>query len=360
MRKVRLIDLGVVPYMSTQSVWHAVAYAMEAGSPDTITLLSPDRPYICIGYHQELEKEVDLDFCQREGLPVTRREVGGGTVYLDSNQVFTHFIFHRRRVPRSVEEVYQLFCRPTVEAYQALGVAAYHRPVNDIQVAGRKIGGTGAALIGEAMVMAGSLMFDFNTQMMARAIKVSSEKMRDKILENLQDYMTTLRRELGAAPDREMVKGLFIRKCEEVLGVEVVPGELTPKELTLAQELDRRLGSWEFLNEKSGMPRRGVKIKEGLRVLEGAYKAAGGLIRATTVLEEEIRIDDLTISGDFTIVPSQEITRLERTLEGEVFQADPLLERVNYFYRVSQAQSPGIAPDDWVRAILIGAEAASN
>jgi hypothetical protein len=43
-RRVRLLDLGQVPYLRSQTIWHAVAYAMTEDSPDTITLLSPDTP----------------------------------------------------------------------------------------------------------------------------------------------------------------------------------------------------------------------------------------------------------------------------------------------------------------------------
>ena len=41
-------------------------------------LATPGEPYVCIGFHQDLEHEIDLEFCRREGLPVVRRETGGG------------------------------------------------------------------------------------------------------------------------------------------------------------------------------------------------------------------------------------------------------------------------------------------
>jgi lipoate-protein ligase A len=266
-------------------------------------------------------------------------------------------MFHRDRTPRRVDEVYELLIRPIVETYQAMGIEAYHRPINDIQVAGRKIGGTGAALIGETMVMAGSLMFDFNTTMMSRALKVPSEKMRDKIFESLQEYMTTLRKELGVAPAVDAVKEIFIEKCEQALGVEVYQGELTARELEILEELDRRFVSDEWLNLKGGLPKQGVKIKEGLRVVEASHKAPGGLIRATTLLADDRYIDDLTLSGDFTILPSRELAHLEETLEGEELEEEPLAERVEFFYRKNEVQTPGIGQEDWVKAVVSGREA---
>ena len=52
-------------------------------------------------------------------------------------------------------------------------------------------------------MLVGSLMFDFNSELMARVLKVPSEKMRDKVYQSLQEYMTTMTRELGRLPDRE-------------------------------------------------------------------------------------------------------------------------------------------------------------
>jgi lipoate-protein ligase A len=234
---IRLLDLDRVAPMRSQTVYHAVAHAMTAETPDTIILVSPTDPYVCIGYHQDLEKEVDLAYCLAHHLPVYRREVGGGVVYLDDRQVFTQWVFHRPHLPASLDQRFALYIRPLVETYQNLGITAYHRPVNDIQVAGRKIGGTGAMASGEAEVMVGSLMFDFNFELMARVLKVPSEKMRDKVYQSLQEYMTTMTRELGQTPGRDRVTSLYIERCRAALEADIVPGGLTEQEEALAREL---------------------------------------------------------------------------------------------------------------------------
>ena len=127
MKPIRLLDLGLVPPIRSQTIYHAVGHALTVDSPDTIILVAPDRPYVCIGYHQDLEREVDLDYCRDHGLPVARREVGGGAVYLDAGQLFVQWVFHRDALPGSLEAKFELYIRPLVETYQALGIAAYHR-----------------------------------------------------------------------------------------------------------------------------------------------------------------------------------------------------------------------------------------
>ena len=162
-----------------------------------------------------------------------------------------------------MEERFRLYVDPLVRTYRALGIAAEYRPINDVHVAGRKIGGTGAARMDRAEVVVGSLMFDFDIATMARVLKVPSEKFRDKVVQSLTDYMTTMRRELGEPPPRERVVETYVvdvrprswagRSC---------PGELRTEELELAARLDERFagralarGGWGLAPARREDPR---------------------------------------------------------------------------------------------------------
>lgn len=351
MRQVRLLDLENVSAVRSQTVYHAVAYAMKEDSPDTIILVSPSQPYVCIGYHQDLEKEVDSDYCHERGLPLLRREVGGGAVYLDNGQVFTQWIFHPGQLPRSLDERFALYVKPLVDTYQALGVNAYFRPINDIHVAGKKIGGTGAAQMGISEVVVGSLMFSFDKATMARVLRVSSEKMRDKVYESLEQYMTTLTEQVGSTPNREAVKKLYVDKCAAVLQAEMVRGGWTSEEEAMAQELDARFVSDEWLYQKGGLRQAGIKIHEDVRIIESAFKAPGGLIRVTARLQEG-RIDDLAISGDFTLLPAFAIGALEQGLRGLRTTREALVGRLQEVYTALNIQSPGVTPEHLADAVL--------
>jgi len=354
MNPIRLLDLGLVSPLRSQAVYHAVGYAMTEQTPDTIILVTPDRPYVCIGYHQELEKEVDLDYCKAAGMPVYRREVGGGAVYLDEGQMFIQWVFHRHHLPTNLEARFELYIRPLVETYQALSIPAYLRPINDVHVGGKKIGGTGAAQMGDAEVVVGSLMFTFDKATMARVLKVPSEKMRDKIFQSLEQYMTTMQEQLGHVPDRAAVRDLYVARCAVALGAEVVPGEWSAAEEAMAAEIDARFTSDEWLRQRGGLRQAGVKIHEDVRVVEGAHKAPGGLIRVTARLREG-RIDDLALSGDFTVLPAFAIGALEQALRGAAVTRDALSARLAEVYRALSIQAPGVTPDDFVQAVLVSA-----
>ncbi len=352
MDAIRLIDLKLVPPVRSQTIYHAVAYALDDHTPDTIIIVAPTKPYVCIGFHQELEKEVDVEYCRAHNLPIYRREVGGGAVYLDQNQVFTQWVFHRNALPTDLGQRFALYIQPLVETYHALGISANYRPINDIHVNGKKIGGTGAAQMGSAEVVVGSLMFDFNFELMAKVLKVSSEKMRDKIFQSLNEYMTTMTKQLGYTPDRDTVVNLYLEQVKKSLGREIVRGEPTAKELALAAELDQKFATDEWLYQKGGLRQSGVKIHEDVRVIEVAHKAPGGLIRVTARVREG-RLDDLTLSGDFTMLPKFAPGALELALRGTALEVDAVRARIAEVYASVAVQSPGVSVDDLTTAVML-------
>lgn len=350
---LRIIDAGTVPWLDSQVIYHAVASAMTGATEDTLTLVNPASPYVCLGYHQELDKEADVSYCEEHGLPITRRQVGGGAVYLDRNQLFWHFIVHRARAPYHIEEVYSRYLAGPVNALREMGIPAVHRPVNDIQVEGRKIGGTGAASIGEAMVVVGSLIYDFDYEVMSRVLKVPSEKFRDKVYQSLREYLSTIRRELGDnAPSWDEGKRILIRQIAETLGVDVHFDTLTEREQREMVRLREIFSSKEWVDQAGGLKRHGVKISEGVHVREAAYKAPGGLIRATIRVRENL-LDDVTLSGDFFIYPQDTIGALEQALAGSGLEQQELRERVALFWQDYHIQAPGVTPDDVARVIML-------
>lgn len=379
MKRIRLLDLGVVKPIRSQTVYHAVAYAMTETTTDTVILVRPDAPYVSIGYHQDAEQEVDLAYCRAHGLSVIRREVGGGAVYLDGGQVFVQWVFGRGRsagdagttrvaLPADLTQRFALFARPLVETYQSLSIPAYFRPVNDIHVNGRKIGGTGAAQIGEAEVLVGSLMFTFDKMTMARVLKVSSEKMRDKVFQGLEQYMTTIAEQIpgfcqesGFETRRQAVLTAYLERCAAALGAVIVPGAWSDAEEAAATTLDARFASEEWLLARIrhvaqiGRGRQGVKIHAGVRVVEGAYKAPGGLIRVSARLRED-RVDDVSITGDFTMFPAGAVAALEAGAAGLKYARPTLIAGLSQIYRESAIQSPGVTAEDLAEAIMLAGQ----
>lgn len=348
---IRLLDLDEVSYLHSQTIYHAVAYCTASASPGTIIILRPREPYVCIGYHQILENVIDVEYCRQKGIPIIRREVGGGAVYLDRDQLFFQCVFPINKAPRRVDSLYKLFLKPAVKTYRRLGIEAYYLPVNDIQVDQKKICGTGAGRIEDAAVVVGNILFDFNYDEMARILRVSSEKFRDKIYDSMQLYLTTLRRELGYIPDREKAKNILIKAFEELLEYPLHNGSLTADEHHMVARIDKKFTDPDWVYEKGGKLTNWIKISADVNIMESRYKAPGGLIWIILRLKGDT-IDDIVISGDFTIQPSDALNNLEDRLKGQPHEADPLLRAIESYYKDQSIESPGVTPEDILRVIM--------
>jgi lipoate-protein ligase A len=346
-----LLNLGERPWEESMLIFHALArMGVEA-----LDIVSPVTPFVSIGYFQNAEQEVDLEYCRKEGLPIIRREVGGGTVYLDHNQIFYHLVWDQNnpRFSRRVSEIYQHLSVPPIETYQEFGIKAEFREVNDIVTAeGRKIAGLGGANIADSMVFVGSVILDFDYEKMVRAIKVPDEKFRDKVFKTMKENVTTMNRELGRIPPRDQITRVLVEKFEKVLG-KLEPVELNDGIIRKIKELALWFNSPGFLFKKAPQIPKGVKIKEGVDILYGIYKARGGLIRTVQEVEKKTLME-IDISGDFTMLPKEELSDLEGALKETEREEKKLESKIEEFYEKSGVQTPGVEPQDITKAIQAG------
>ena len=182
--------LGYTSWQHSQSLYHAAAHLGR----EALIMLTPGFPYVCIGFHQDASQEIDLEAAKAANIPVFRREVGGGAVYLDRGQLFFQLIMRKDNpsVPAHKEDLYRIFLDPIIETYRSLGIPAEYKPVNDIIANGRKVSGTGAAEIGDTVVLVGNYIIDFNYEMMSKVLRVPDEKFRDKVFKTLQENLSTI------------------------------------------------------------------------------------------------------------------------------------------------------------------------
>ena len=291
---IRLIEAGAVSCLRSQTIYHGLAYARTQATPPTIVLATPAEPYVCVGFHQNIEAEIDLEYCASQGLPVLRRETGGGAVYLDSNQLFVQWVMGSDELPARLDRRFALFLEPMVKTYRSYGIQAQVHPINDVHVDGRKIVGTGAAHIGNAEVLVGNFIFDFDKDAMARVLKVPSAAFRREVRASLEEYMASARHVCGEALDPQAVAATYIEACGQALKAPLEPGTLTEEEEDAIATMDARLSASTFQQGGDGLRRPGLKIHEDVYVAEATCDSPE--IRVTARIHTG-HLESVTISG---------------------------------------------------------------
>lgn len=346
-----LYNLGTVGWRESQLYYHALAYLGRSG----LLLLQPDSPYVCLGYHQDARAEIDLDYVEQNDIPLFRREVGGGAVYLDRGQLFYQFVFDKNdpALPASKDAFYRKYLQPVVQTFRDFDLDARFKPVNDILVDGRKISGNGAAEIGESVVLVGNFMLDFNYEQMARVLRVPDEKFRDKIYKTLGENLTTMTRALGEAPPLEAISQRLLENCARLLG-EWTPAEIDAEILAKSDEIWRShsRAEWTFTNDARLRDGREVKIAEDVSVIQKVVKLPGGLVRITAT-NRRGRLYDVHLSGDFFIYPQDAVVELESELEGIEVKPERLNQAIQRFFGRKQVEAPGLNPSELAEAFVV-------
>lgn len=212
----------------------------EGRSPNTLRFYRWNPSAVSIGYFQLLEQEVNLQACHALGVDVIRRMTGGGAVYHSFEGEITYSLIVDQRlplIPTDILRSYNFICGGVVMALKKLGIEAEFKPINDIVVNGKKISGNAQTRRRNVVVQHGTILLDTDIKTMFTVLKVSKEKISDKLIQSVEDRVTTIRRELRRKVSDKEVTAALIESFTRILGVEPYAGTLSEEEMKLAVKL---------------------------------------------------------------------------------------------------------------------------
>ena len=277
------LDLPPMHWDETQLIYHALGrLGVEA-----LVLTSSIEPYVCVGFSQGIPTEVDTDYCRKNDIGVFRREVGGGTVFIDRDQLLIQLVLGRGRddVPAGQTNFFRRFLGPVQEAYKAFGVDSEFRPINDLLARGKKISGTGGGEVGDCNVLATNMLLDFDFERSSGALRCPSEEFRSAVRRMMEENLTTVKKETGVVPPLPRLKNVARERYEALLG----PMEHAELPYQVESEMERirvELFHRRWVSDRGAKKKwREVKIRGGGYVTQVPYGKGEVLLE---VREEKI------------------------------------------------------------------------
>ena len=183
-----------------------------------------DQPSIIVGRHQNTLDEVNLDYVNANQIQIVRRLSGGGAVYHDYGNLCFSFIFPfpDRPVPD-----FSTFTEPVVRALRKMGVAAEKSGRNDILVDGAKISGTAYYRNKFGTVCHGTLLFNTDLAVLAKALKPKPEKLQAKGVQSVRSRVTNLTDYLPGVKDTvEFRENLIAEIGQDAKTIELTDSDL--------------------------------------------------------------------------------------------------------------------------------------
>ena len=228
----RVVDLGPMNPALTAATDEAILTFRSGGYVgNTLSFYSRESPTVSLGYFEKTAECIDLEFCRELDIKVVRRLSGGSAIFTDPGQIIYTVTIEAGLVPENPMKSYSLICGGVVNALKSLGIAAEHRPLNDVVVDGRKISGSAQTRKAGMVLQHGTVIIDSDLETMMRVIRQRPGKPRNV------DGMTSVSLELGRTIGMDGVKTALVAGFERAFGVNIQKGALSTGELELAKKL---------------------------------------------------------------------------------------------------------------------------
>jgi lipoate---protein ligase len=345
-RPFRTIDTGI--RQGTENIAFdaaLIALHKQGRIPDTLRFLQ-FVPTALIGRHQDLSREIRREYCAKNGIGLARRITGGGALYMDEGQFGFELVFGRQALGVSrLAELACAICEAAAAGLQRLGVPARFRPRNDLEVKGRKIGGTGGFFDGDTIFYQGTVLVEMEAARMLAALNVPEAKLAKRALGSAAARVVTLAELMGTAPPVATVKEALVAGFAERLGIAPHWSQPGAEEEAAAERLHaEEIGTADFLHEIDGA---GL----GSGVFIGSHTGEGGTVHAHVRLEgaDLERFREVLITGDFFVTPPRTIYDLESCLRGT--PVPELYATIGAFFRANNAGLLSLRPEDFAAAI---------
>ena len=348
METFRLLDTPPMTAAENMALDEALLELKGRGrTPNTIRFLQFSPRAILVGFHQSLAEEVRTGYCEAHDIHINRRITGGGAIFFDESQLGWEVVCEKKFFDLGFvnNELFKALCGPVVTALGRWGLEAAFRPRNDIEIAGRKISGTGGTESDDAFLFQGTLLVDFDVDTMLRALRIPVEKLKAKEIDSIRQRVTCLRWELGRVPPLEEIKEAIRFGFEKGLRIKLEPGGLTEEEEDLFRKKLAHFESDAWIDPVRPEFQR-------TRAVQAAYKAEAGMVRFTlSINPAQRRLKDLYITGDFLSFPTRALYDLQSILRGVPLDREHVRGLVKEFFDQGRIRVSGMTCEDFMKPL---------
>ncbi len=244
----RVLPLAAYPAGMNMGIDNAILESVASGaSPPTIRFYTWQKDSVSIGRFQGMDEEVSIERCNALGINCVRRITGGGAVYHDSKGELTYSIIAPEAYfPKGIRESYSDICEYVIRGLKSLGMEPHFVPINDILVNGKKISGNAQTRRNGVLLQHGTILYSTDVKKMFSVLRVSKEKMSDKLIKSAEERVTSVTKEKPGTSMAELYEAVLKGFTD---GRDSVSGSLTTAEEARSIELAEKVYNnkeWNF------------------------------------------------------------------------------------------------------------------
>lgn len=255
MQKVpyRFVSTGIQDAALNMAIDEAILlHHLQGDVPPTLRVFRWNQPSISLGRFQSIEREIEQEYCEEQGVVLVRRPTGGRAVYHRDEFTYSIVIGKRDGVPSGVVAAYAYLSQGLLTALHLLGVQA---EISDERVSkhpsaacfasstqadltskGFKLVGSAQVWKDDALLQQGSLPLDDRSAEFFSMLRYPNVKAREEALQSYQEKTTPLHTFAPQASWDDAAQA-FRQGFGAFLQHEMVEEELSASEWELARQL---------------------------------------------------------------------------------------------------------------------------
>jgi len=222
-----------------------------------------ERPTVSLGYLQNFQKVVDLDYCQSHGIDIVRRMTGGKLVLHHKEVTYSLSSSDRGIFTASVANSYKLISQGLMRGLEKMELKpmlasshpstyargnslCFSHPARDeIEIGGKKIIGSAQRRVGSKFIQHGSIPLEHDEELL-KSVSFSGKG-------ESQIRMTSLSQALGRNVSFEWAVDCFVGGISEYFGINFKPKIFTDSEREAIARIQKAYyenEAWTFLGSK--------------------------------------------------------------------------------------------------------------
>jgi len=168
----------------------AEEYAARELDADPLFFYWQVEPTVIFGRNQNMESEVNVEYCRRHNINLFRRKSGGGCVYADLDNLMLYYIAKGE----DVQLTYSNYITIVLGALKRLGLNVSATGRNDITIDGKKVSGSAFYHLPNGKnIVHSTLLYDTDLDNMTGCLTPPNEKLVAKGVESVRSRIAFLR-----------------------------------------------------------------------------------------------------------------------------------------------------------------------
>lgn len=199
---MKLLDLTFASPAQNLSCDEALLDLCDNGYPDEILRFwSPASYFVVLGYSNNAETEVNVDFCLAKGIPVFKRCSGGGTVLQGPGCLNYSLVLHlgEGRPTASITTTNDLIMGTHRGALEKLlGAEVLVKGDTDLALGELKFSGNSQRRKRKAVLFHGTFLLDLDLSLIGRSLKMPSRAPAYRSGRGHEEFLMNLKRSMSS------------------------------------------------------------------------------------------------------------------------------------------------------------------